>query len=188
MKYDGRYTQRRRFFGTSPSVSRFTAGRKERQYKAGHIVAAVVGVIVIAAGIYIIGIDQKQEGEPSEISVEGGELPEFDAEVGQIEVVEETVTIPGLEVTSPAHDRSARPHSFLKFTIKPEELDMNRDQIEGKWTEIKGKLRETYGELSDNDIEQAKGDREQLEGKLQQKLGKSKEEVRDTVDRILSQV
>ena len=65
---------------------------------------------------------------------------------------------------------------------------MNRDQIEGKWTEIKGKLRESYGDLTDDDLESAKGDRDQMEGVLQQKLGKSKEEVRDTVDKILAKI
>ena len=65
---------------------------------------------------------------------------------------------------------------------------MNRDQIEGKWTEIKGKLRESYGDLTDDDLESAKGDRDQMEGVLQQKLGKSKEEVRDNVDKILAKI
>lgn len=65
---------------------------------------------------------------------------------------------------------------------------MNRDQIEGKWTQIKGHLQEAYGDLSDDDIDEAKGDRAQMEGKLQEKLGKSKEEVRDTVDKILAKV
>lgn len=65
---------------------------------------------------------------------------------------------------------------------------MNRDQIEGKWTEIKGRLRESYGDLTDDDIEEAKGNREQLEGVLQQKTGKTKEDVRNTVDRILDSI
>lgn len=65
---------------------------------------------------------------------------------------------------------------------------MNRDQIEGKWTEIKGRLRESYGDLTDDEIEEAKGNREQLEGVLQQKTGKTKEEVRSTVDRILESI
>ncbi|MEM8849262.1 MAG: CsbD family protein [Pseudomonadota bacterium] len=65
---------------------------------------------------------------------------------------------------------------------------MNRDQIEGKWTEIKGRLRESYGDLTDDDIEEAKGDREQLEGVLQQKTGKTKEDVRNMVDRILESI
>lgn len=65
---------------------------------------------------------------------------------------------------------------------------MDRDLIEGKWTEIKGQLREAYGDLTDDDVEEAKGDREQIEGVLQQKLGKSKDDVRATVDRILNSV
>lgn len=65
---------------------------------------------------------------------------------------------------------------------------MDRDVIDGKWTEIKGQLREAYGDLTDDDVEEAKGDREQIEGVLQQKLGKSKDEVRETVDRILNNV
>ena len=65
---------------------------------------------------------------------------------------------------------------------------MNRDQIEGKWTEIKGRLREAYGDLSDDDLEEARGNREQMEGVLQQKTGNSKEEVRRKVDDILAGV
>lgn len=65
---------------------------------------------------------------------------------------------------------------------------MDRDLIEGKWTEIKGQLREAYGDLTDDDVEEAKGDREQMEGVLQQKLGRSKDDVRATVDRILNSV
>jgi uncharacterized protein YjbJ (UPF0337 family) len=65
---------------------------------------------------------------------------------------------------------------------------MDRDLIEGKWTEIKGQLREAYGDLTDDDVEEAKGDREQIEGVLQQKLGKSKDDVRATVDKILNSV
>jgi uncharacterized protein YjbJ (UPF0337 family) len=66
--------------------------------------------------------------------------------------------------------------------------EMDRDLIEGKWTEIKGRLRESYGDLTDDDIEKAKGDREQLEGMLQQKLGQTKDEARSNVDRILQKV
>lgn len=65
---------------------------------------------------------------------------------------------------------------------------MDRDLIEGKWTEVKGRLRESYGVLTDNEIEEAKGDREQLEGLLQQKLGQTKEEARNTLDNILAKL
>ena len=62
---------------------------------------------------------------------------------------------------------------------------MDKDRIEGKWTEIKGQLREAYADLTDDEIEKAKGDREQLEGLMQQKLGKSKDDARAAFDKIL---
>ncbi|MBY6112942.1 CsbD family protein [Mameliella alba] len=65
---------------------------------------------------------------------------------------------------------------------------MDKDLIEGKWTEVKGRLREAYGVLSDNELEEARGDREQLEGKLQQRLGKSKDEARAALDDILAKI
>lgn len=65
---------------------------------------------------------------------------------------------------------------------------MHVDQIEGKWTPIKRHLQEANGDLSDDDIEEVKGDRALMDGKLQERLGKSKQEVRDTVDKILAKV
>ncbi|MBV7394224.1 CsbD family protein [Mameliella sediminis] len=65
---------------------------------------------------------------------------------------------------------------------------MDKDLIEGKWTEVKGRLREAYGVLSDDELEEARGDREQLEGKLQQRLGKSKDEARAALDDILAKI
>ncbi|MFP7673866.1 hypothetical protein ACG74X_10995 [Marivita sp. S0852] len=71
--------------------------------KIGLVIAAVVAVIAIAFGVYMIDIDQTQEAQLPEVTVEGGELPAFDAEVGDINVTEEdmTVTVPNLEVTPP---------------------------------------------------------------------------------------
>lgn len=63
---------------------------------------------------------------------------------------------------------------------------MDKDRIEGKWTEIKGRLRAAYGDLTDDEIDQAKGDRDQLEGLMQQRLGKTKDDARKAVDDILS--
>lgn len=69
---------------------------------------AILGVIAAAAvvgfGIYMIDIDQTEEARlpDVDVSVEGGNLPEFDAEVGSIEVgsTEETVTVPDVEITT----------------------------------------------------------------------------------------
>ncbi|WP_415922098.1 CsbD family protein [Tateyamaria sp. SN6-1] len=65
---------------------------------------------------------------------------------------------------------------------------MDKDRIEGKWTEIKGRIQEAYGDLTEDEIEQAKGDRAQLEGMMQQKLGKTKDEARAAVDDILAAI
>ena len=59
---------------------------------------------------------------------------------------------------------------------------MDKDRIEGNWTEFKGKLREEYGELTDDEIEEARGNREQLEGKLQERYGKTKDDARKEID------
>ena len=84
------------------------------------IIGGLIAIIVIGFGFYMIDIDQTEEGSmPNvDVSVEGGNLPEFDAQTGSVEVTEEektitvpevnvttdekTVTVPGVEVTPPA--------------------------------------------------------------------------------------
>ena len=85
--------------------------------KTGTTIAAAVGITAVAAAaVYMIDIDQTQEGAlpDVDIAVEGGQLPEFDAEVGtvalgeaqvEVEVPEfkvttntETITVPTLSV------------------------------------------------------------------------------------------
>ncbi|MBD3665909.1 hypothetical protein [Sulfitobacter aestuariivivens] len=67
------------------------------------ILGGVAAVAVIAAGIYMVDIDQTQEARlpDVDVSVEGGQLPAFDAEVGTIQLSEEEVTVevPEVEVT-----------------------------------------------------------------------------------------
>ncbi|GFE63026.1 hypothetical protein [Litoreibacter roseus] len=85
-----------------------------------------VGVAVLAVavlfGVYMVDIDQTQDARlpDVDVSVEGGQAPEFDAEVGSISVgtdettvtvpdveittTEETVTVPTLNVTPPEND------------------------------------------------------------------------------------
>lgn len=70
--------------------------------------AAVIGglaaIVVIAAGFYFIDIDQTEEGSlpDVDVSVEGGNLPEFEATTGSINLTEEEVdvTVPKVEVTT----------------------------------------------------------------------------------------
>ncbi|GAA4221363.1 hypothetical protein J4E08_05340 [Sagittula sp. NFXS13] len=76
--------------------------------RIGAVIAAIIAVVVIGFGIYMIDIDQTEEGSMPEVSVEGGNLPEFDAEVGDVDVTEEevTVTVPEIEVTPPEDDNN----------------------------------------------------------------------------------
>ena len=76
--------------------------------RLGTIIGAIVVVLLIIFGIYFIDIDQTQEAEmPNvEVNVEGGQAPEFDAEVGDIETGTEEVTIevPTVSIESPEED------------------------------------------------------------------------------------
>ena len=58
---------------------------------------------------------------------------------------------------------------------------MNKDTLEGKWTQFKGKARETWGKITDDEFEQAKGDAQQLAGLVQERYGKTKEEAQKEV-------
>ena len=86
--------------------------------------AAVLAIVVIAAGVYMIDIDQTQEARlpDVDVSVEGGQAPKFEANVGSIDVTQEevtvevpevdvtmeekTITVPGLEITPPEEQSS----------------------------------------------------------------------------------
>ncbi|WP_299374042.1 hypothetical protein [uncultured Tateyamaria sp.] len=76
--------------------------------KTGVIIGAVVAVAAIAFGTYMIDIDQTEEARlpDVDVSVEGGNLPEFEADVGDIEVGSEevTMTVPTIDVQSPEED------------------------------------------------------------------------------------
>lgn len=67
------------------------------------IVGAIAVVLLAAVGFYMVDIDQTQETRlpDVDVSVEGGQLPAFDAEVGSVELTEEEVTVevPNVEVT-----------------------------------------------------------------------------------------
>ncbi len=88
------------FFSKTPNFVRFAA------------------VAVAAAGLTACDVDQTQEGEMPEVKVEGGQMPEYDVDVAEVEVgtvekkmevpkvemVEETVTVPAVGVDMPEDD------------------------------------------------------------------------------------
>ncbi|GAB5448011.1 hypothetical protein [Gymnodinialimonas sp.] len=75
--------------------------------RTGTIFAVAIAAIVAVVGIYMVDIDQTEQGALPDVSVEGGNLPEFEAEVGSVEIIEETVTVPGIEITPPENDEIA---------------------------------------------------------------------------------
>lgn len=63
---------------------------------------------------------------------------------------------------------------------------MNKDQIEGKWTQLKGAAKERWGELTDDDLDRIEGKRDQLVGKLQERYGHAKDAAEREVDDWMS--
>jgi uncharacterized protein YjbJ (UPF0337 family) len=61
---------------------------------------------------------------------------------------------------------------------------MNRDILEGKWTEMKGKVKEQWGKLTDDDLNQAEGRAERLIGLLQQRYGYARDEAEQEYNRF----
>lgn len=64
--------------------------------------------VVVAAGAMVLGlsacdIDQTEEAELPEVSVEGGNMPEFDVETADVDVGTEEVTVdvPTVDVDMP---------------------------------------------------------------------------------------
>ena len=53
------------------------------------IIAAIVGALLI----YLVDVDQTEQLVMPEVNVEGGNLPEFETEVADIDVETETVTM-----------------------------------------------------------------------------------------------
>jgi uncharacterized protein YjbJ (UPF0337 family) len=59
---------------------------------------------------------------------------------------------------------------------------MNKDTLQGQWTQVKGKVREKWGRLTDDDLDVIEGRREQLVGKIQERYGRGRDEVEREVD------
>lgn len=73
--------------------------------KTVSVIAAVVAVLAVALGIYLVDVEQTEEGAlpDVDVTVDGGNLPEFDADVGDIEVGSEEITmdVPTIDLQTP---------------------------------------------------------------------------------------
>ena len=76
--------------------------------KTGVIIAGAAAAAAIGIGIYMVDIDMTEEGALPDIdlSVDGGNLPEFDVETGDIETgtKEVTVEVPTIDIETPEED------------------------------------------------------------------------------------
>jgi uncharacterized protein YjbJ (UPF0337 family) len=54
---------------------------------------------------------------------------------------------------------------------------MNRDTMQGNFTQLKGKIKQQWGKLTDDEIDQMEGHAEILAGKLQERYGLQREEA-----------
>jgi uncharacterized protein YjbJ (UPF0337 family) len=61
-------------------------------------------------------------------------------------------------------------------------LNMNWDQIEGKWKQFTGWARERWGQLTDNDWAAIAGKKDQLVGRIQERYGLAKAEAEKQAD------
>ena len=62
---------------------------------------------------------------------------------------------------------------------------MNRDIMQGKWTEFKGKVQKQWGKLTDDDLDVIKGSSKELAGKLQTRYGYAKDKAEKEIDDFL---
>jgi uncharacterized protein YjbJ (UPF0337 family) len=54
---------------------------------------------------------------------------------------------------------------------------MNKDMVQGNFTQLKGKIKQQWGKLTDDEIDQLEGNAEILAGKLQERYGYERDEA-----------
>jgi uncharacterized protein YjbJ (UPF0337 family) len=64
---------------------------------------------------------------------------------------------------------------------------MNKDIIQGNWTQFKGKALQTWGKLTDDDLDVIAGRQEELVGRLQARYGWAREEAEQRVNDQVAQ-
>jgi uncharacterized protein YjbJ (UPF0337 family) len=63
---------------------------------------------------------------------------------------------------------------------------MNRDIIQGNWTELKGKVQKQWGKLTNDDLDVIEGKRKELVGRVQQRYGYAVDQAEKEVDSFLN--
>jgi uncharacterized protein YjbJ (UPF0337 family) len=63
-------------------------------------------------------------------------------------------------------------------------MNMNSQEIKGKWTEIKGEIQKSWGKLTHDELEKTKGDFGAIKGLIGQKYGKALDDSQDKLKSI----
>lgn len=61
---------------------------------------------LFAVGMTACDVDQTEEGEAPDVEVEEGQLPAYDVEGPEVDVTEDTVTVPDVDVNTPQDDET----------------------------------------------------------------------------------
>jgi hypothetical protein len=67
-------------------------------------ILALVLAPAFAVGVAACDVDQRQEGEMPDIEVEGGQMPQYDVDLPDVEVNRDTVTVPDIDINAPDDD------------------------------------------------------------------------------------
>jgi uncharacterized protein YjbJ (UPF0337 family) len=62
---------------------------------------------------------------------------------------------------------------------------MNRDIMEGNWTELKGKVQKHWGKLTNDDLDIIEGKRKELVGHIQKRYGYAMDRAEKEVEDFL---
>lgn len=72
---------------------------------------------LFAVGMTACDVDQTEEGEMPDVEVQEGELPAYDVEGPDVEVTEDTVTVPDVDVNPPEDDGEIDPEASDGGTV-----------------------------------------------------------------------
>jgi uncharacterized protein YjbJ (UPF0337 family) len=61
-------------------------------------------------------------------------------------------------------------------------MNMNWDEIKGKWKQFKGQAQQQWGKLTDDDLTVVDGKREELIGRIQERYGIAKDQAEKQVE------
>ncbi len=61
---------------------------------------------------------------------------------------------------------------------------MNKEQLQGQWTQVKGEAKRRWGKLTDDDLTEVEGNYDKLLGKIQERHGESRENIKKWMDSL----